>query len=308
MMSMETNEAIDEIEAGFLYDVTEATVALFYLLQSMEISSHIYVQAPDDHEGTQLAGPILSHLRTFPAVSTTGPNMLGQDGEAVQLAFKGWVADIFSKWERSRSKTHDLLGEEGMRPTVDCMGDFRRIRNDLLHSSFATEEHSGKCKILNWFKPGERMILTTDHVFDLLNQMNLITPPIRLSGSPGERIASWMLAPDAIKPTSLDQEGIRIASFRFDVDNDGPEGSQRYMLSVVFSDGVFGPGEVDVPVGSDKYLQGSLNDDGNLGFDGGQFLNADKIYDACWGYLGGDRRHAPGIMGPDVTYIRETSN
>ena len=308
MMPSETSEAIDEIEAGFLYDVTEATVALFYLLQGMEITSHIYTKNPNDHKGAELAGPILSHLRTFPAVSTTGLDMLGPKGEAVQLAFKGWVADIFAKWERSRSKTRELLGDEGIRPTVDCMGDFRHIRNDLIHSGFATEEYSGKCKVLKWFKPGERMILTTDHVFALLNHMNLITTPAQLSGSTGQRLVSWMLAPGAVKPTSFQREGIRIVSFRFDVDNDGPEGAERYMLSTVFSDGVFGQGDVDVPVGSDQYLQGSLSDDGNLTFDGGQRMIAGKIYDACYRYLGGDRRDGPGIWGPDARYIKETGN
>ena len=188
------------------------------------------------------------------------------------------------------------------------MGDFRHIRHDLIHSGSATKAHSGKCKVLRWFKPGQRIILTTDHVFDLLNQMNLITPPTQLSGAPGERIVSWMLVPDAIKPASLEQEGIRIVSFRFDVDNDGPEEGQRYMLSTVFSDGVFGQGDVSVPAEPDQYLQGSLNDDGNLTFDGGQVLNAGKIYDACCSYLEGDRESGPGILGPDARYSKDSGS
>ena len=81
MMSIETSRAIDEIEAGFLYDVTKATVALFYLLEGMEIAAYIYVRDPDEHQGMQLAGPRLSHLRTFPAVSTIGLDMLGPTGD-----------------------------------------------------------------------------------------------------------------------------------------------------------------------------------------------------------------------------------
>ena len=306
MMPIETSRAIDEVEADFLYDVTEVTVALFYLLQGMEITSRIYVQDPDDHKGAQLAGPKLSRLRTFPAVSTTGPDMLGPSGEAVQLAFKGWVADVFATWERSRSKTRELLGNKGVRPTVDCMGDFRLIRNDLIHSGFATEEYSGKCKVLKWFKPGERMILATDHVFDLLNQMNLITLPAQLNGPTERRIVSWMLAPDTIKPTSLEKKGIRIVSFRFDVDNDGLEASQRYMMSIVFSDGVFGQGEVEVPVEPEKFLGGYIDRDGNIAFPGRHVLGAGKLYQACYGYLEGDRKIGSGILGPDVRYTTDS--
>ena len=65
--------------------------------------------------------------------------MLGPTGEAAQLAFKGWVADIYNKWEKSRTKTRDLLGEEGIPVQVECMGDLRRIRNDLIHSGFRNQ-------------------------------------------------------------------------------------------------------------------------------------------------------------------------
>ena len=82
MMPAETSKNIDGIEAEFLYDVTKVTVALFYLLQGMEIASHIiashiYVPNPDEQPVPHLAiaGPILTNLKTFPAVSTTGPDM-----------------------------------------------------------------------------------------------------------------------------------------------------------------------------------------------------------------------------------------
>ena len=307
MMPSETSRAIDDIEAEFLYDMTKATVALFYLLHGMEIASYMYLECPDgQHKAQQsLAGPRLGHLKTFPAVSTTGLDMLGPNGEAVQLAFKGWVADIYNKWEKSRTKTRELLGEKGILVEVDCMGDFRHIRHDLIHSGSATKDHSGKCRVLKWFKPGERMILTTDHVFDLLNQMNLITPPVLISGSSGQRIASWMLTPDAIKPASLEDEQIRFASVRMDVDTDGEQDSKRYMMSCVFSDGIFGQGTVEVPVEPEQFLKGYVDKDGNINYPGGQVLSAGKIYDICYRYLSGDREDGPGILGPGARYTKE---
>ncbi|MCY4530441.1 MAG: hypothetical protein OXD46_15605 [Chloroflexi bacterium] len=308
MMPSETSRAIDYIEAGFHYDVNKATVALFYLLQGMEIASYMYQEDPGENRVQQsLAGPRLTHLKTFPAVSTTGMDMLGPNGEAVQLAFKGWVADIFNKWEKSRAKTRELLGEEGIPVEVECMGDFRHIRHDLIHSGSATKDHSGKCRVLKWFKPGEQMILTTGHVFDLLNQMSLISPPVLVNSACGQRIASWMLAPDAIKPASLEDEQIRIVSIRTSVDTDGEQGSNRYMISCVFSDGIFGQGQVNVTVEPEQYLKGAVEEDGNIAFGGGQVLDIWKIYEACYGYLSGDRQDGPGIEGPDARYMKEPS-
>ena len=101
------------------------------------------------------------------------------------------------------------------------MGDFRQIRHDLVHSGSATKEHSGKCRTLNWFKPGEQMILTTDHVLDFLNQMGFLKPPTFLIVPIGHQIVSWTLLPNAVKPTSLEGEQVRLISGRMDVDTDG---------------------------------------------------------------------------------------
>lgn len=293
MMSKETSDAIDRIEWQFLFDVNEVTVGLFYLLQAMELASISFEKAP--------VAPRLKHLRVWPAVSTAGPDMLGQNGVAVQLACKGWVADIFGKWERSREKIKALVGDGGICPEVDCMGDFRRIRNDLIHGGgFATKEWSGKCTVLEWFKPGDRMILTTNHVLDFLNQMNHIMPPIPI----GQQMVSWMLVPDAVKPTSLQDEQIRLVSIRMGVDTDGEPGSRRYMISAVFSDGVFGDGEIGFPGETKQYLEGYVDRDGNIVFPVGQYIDASILYDACYGYLQGDRKAGPGISGPITRYMK----
>ena len=302
MMSAETNKGVDEIEAGFLYDLTEATVALFYLLQGMEIASQLY-EEPQENEGERvIAGPYLAHLKTFPCVSTTGLDMLGPMGVAVQLAFKGWVADIYHKWERSRHKTKELIGEEGIPPEVDCMGDFRHIRNDLVHSGYGTEKESGKCKVLKWFKPGERMMFTTEHVFDLLNQMNLIVGPTPISNPTGKRICAWELLPDAMESTMPDEQLPRLISFRLDVDEDGKHGSQRRMISYVFADGTFCQTEVEVPISTEQYLEGTLDGNGDIIFAGGHVLSARDLYHACFGFLKGELGDGPGIMGPPARY------
>ena len=305
MMSNEVSKGIDEIEARFLYDATKATVALFYLIQGMEIASRLYGGSTDDEEGRTIAGPCLAHLKTFPSVSTVGEDMLGPAGEATQLAFKAWVADVYDKWEKSRYRTREFIGDEGIPVEVDCMGDFRLIRNDLIHSGYGTEGKSGKCKVLKWFRPSEKIVFTTDHVFDLLNQLNLIVGPDPISVSNGQTCA-WRLVPDAAKPTTSGDYP-RLISTRLDVDEDGKEGSQRYMVSCIFADGVFGQGVVEVPVSEERYLEGTIDKDGNISFPGGHVLSGGKLYDACYEFLMGDVRDGPGIWGPRARYARESS-
>ena len=306
-MSPEIAKGIDEIEARFLYDVTKVTVALFYLLQGMEIISKLYPDPVDDEQerGLVLAGPSLAGFKTFPSVSTVGEDMLGPTGVATQLAFKAWVTDICDKWEKSRHKTRELIGDDGIPVEVGCMGDFRHIRNDLVHSGQGTKEHSGKCKVLKWFKPGDKMLLTTDHVLDFLNHMNLIAGPTPISNPAEGWSCCWNVLPDAMESTMLEEDLPPLISIRMDVDADGEEVSQRQMLSCVFADGVFGQGEVEVPVTEQQYLEGTLDKDGNIGFVDGHVLSARKLYDACQGFLRGDVRDGPGILGPRANYTRD---
>ena len=305
MMFKRTSDAIDAIEADFTYDVTESTVAFFYLLQGMEVVSFNSEHDSAKERGDMLTGPGLMHLRVWPAVSTIGPDMVGTNGLAVQMAFKGWMADIFAKWERLRSETLKLVGDTGIPPEVDCMGDLRLIRNDLIHTGHATKDHSEKCKTLKWFKPEEPIILTTDHVFDFLNQMNLLTPSIALTDGAELKILSWSLSPSAVKPTSLRDEQIRIVSVRVAVDQDGERESQRYMMSSVFSDGIYGQGPVEAPVEPEEYLQWYIDEDGNIAFPSGPVIDAQELYDNCFDYVRGIRREGPGILGPPARYTND---
>ena len=119
---------------------------------------------------------------------------------------------------------------------------------------------------------------------------------------------SWMLLPDAVKPASLEGEQVHLISARMDVDTDGEQGSRRYMMSCVFSDGVFGEGLVEVPVEPELYLEGYVDKDGKVAFPSGQVISAGKLYEACYDYLEGKRGGGPGILGPDVKYMKDSDN
>ena len=106
-------------------------------------------------------------------------DFLARNGETEQLAFKGWVEQVYNCiWDSDhRNKLQDSLEGCGIiPPEADPIGDFRRIRNDLIHKhGLASTKNSGKCKVLTWFKPGEPIILGMRHVFDFLNQMGMMS-------------------------------------------------------------------------------------------------------------------------------------
>ena len=50
------------------------------------------------------------------------------------------------------------------------------VRNDLLHhNGVASADHCGKCTVLKWFGPGDRMVFETRHLFDFLNQIGALS-------------------------------------------------------------------------------------------------------------------------------------
>ena len=80
---------------------------------------------------------------------------------------------------------------------VDPLGDLRRIRNNMLHGGVATKDNAGGCKVLRWFKDGERIHVPLRHVLDFLNQMGwLAERPTVLSNGPNTQACWWHLNRD----------------------------------------------------------------------------------------------------------------
>ena len=171
---------------SFLYDVNRATASLLYLLQGMEA-----VRASELAPYTRLPPAQKTYAACFSKVSyvavpltLSGPSfdlneVLRREGEAEQLAFKGWVEQVYNCiWDsRYRNDLKTMTeGRDAIRPEGDPLGDLRRIRNDLVHKgAVASADGAGKCAVLTWFKPGEIMVLGMRHVLDFLNQMGFMT-------------------------------------------------------------------------------------------------------------------------------------
>ena len=278
---------------SFLYEVNRATASLMYLLQGMESvrDSELspYNELPPDRQRFAPCCARLSNVDVLLCLSGIRfdlNDILKLGGEAEQLAFKGWVEQVYNViWEsRYRNEMRDILeGPDTFRPETDPIGDFRLIRDDLIHNGgVASEQKTGKCVVLKWFEPGDRIILGMCHVFDFLNHMAFMTStPGFLGDGPA---AMWTVFPgmeDAIRNRSVPG----LVSITSSMDKQLEDGSSYHVVSVVFENGVF----VEIPVvyppdGSsveerirffDKTM---IDEDGNLHFANERVKDRGSLY------------------------------
>ena len=317
----EGQRSISSLWHAFLYDVDRATASLMYLLQGMESvrNSELapYNNAPPVQQPFVACSPKLSY--TGVPLSMSGPGfdlneVLRREGEAEQLAFKGWVEQVYNHiWEgkyRNELKT-GLKGPGITRPEGDAIGDFGHIRNDLIHKhGVASEEESGKCTVLKWFKPGEEIVLGIRHVFDFLNQMGFMTRrPGFLDHGPN---AMWIVFPD-MEDTLMEGPLPQLVSIRTSMDNVQDDGSSWHIVSVVFENGVF----ADVPVkypndGSSAaerlefFNKTRVDENGNLCLADGFVKDRESLYreavDTLFGK--GHKIEGVGVPGPSFRIKR----
>ena len=238
---------------SFFYEISRATASLLYLLQGME-----RVRASElDPYNHRPAGPQKTFAACFAKVSyaavplsLAGPSfdlnaVLARKGEAEQLAYKGWIEQVYNCiWDsKYRNDLQDMLeGSDIIKPEADLFGDLRLMRNDLVHNgAFASTEKTGKCKTLKWFEPSQPMVLGIRHVLDFLNQLGVLG---KLAGHlPNGPHAGWTLYPEMEHPLRS-MPAPALVSLRMSFGGEREDGSSWHVASVVFENGVF----VNVPI------------------------------------------------------------
>ena len=305
----------------FLYEVNKATASLMYLLQGVESvrESELvpYNQMTTANQQFAACFPKLSYVGVPLSMSGIGfdlNDVLEREAAAEQLAFKGWVEQIYFLWEGwFRNQMKDSFRDSGIiRPEGDTIGDFRHIRNDLIHhNGVASKDETGKCTVLKWFKPGEPIVLGMRHVFDFLNQLGFMTR------SPGflddGAAAAWVVFP-GMEEDLVSGPTPGIVSLRTSMDKVLDNGSSWHVVSVVFENGVF----VTVPVlyyddGStpehriDLFKTTCIDSDGDLRLPKGHIKTRKSLYkeavDALFGK--GPKIDGLGVPGPPFRFRKE---
>ena len=277
----------------FAYEVYKATASLMYLLEGIqtirenEPNHNLRAGVTDPRSAS--SSPMLPGV-DIPLVMTGHVDrlnqLLGPGGEVEQLAFLGWVEQVYNQVWESRKRNEMIAGLQGpdvMSPQSDPIGDFGHIRNDLVHHhGIARVEETGKCVVLKWFEPGEHMVLEMRHVFDFLNQIGLMT---NIAGFIEDGTAySWSAFPH-MQQALLDRPVPALVSVRTSTVKQDEDGTSFHGVHVVFENGVFGNVLVEWPPdsrpvrGRITYFQtAQVDSNGDLRFEDGKVMRRDQLY------------------------------
>ena len=175
--------------SSMCYEVLQATSMLLFILSSMATNRKEQYLEPSVARPLVLSG-LPGLCLTACLIHVPDDELYGPAGAATQMAYKGWIAEVFGLWEnRYRNELQDSLSDDAIPPEMQSLGDLRRIRNDFLHSGSgtATAEWSGRCEVLKWFKTGDRIVFGIRHVLDFLNQMGILT----MGGNAHDAASHW---------------------------------------------------------------------------------------------------------------------
>ena len=268
------------------HEVNVATSSLLYLLKGVAASHLMLIDWIEKPEGMKIHRdtyfpPNIPGIRLCPVFSGEPLiDRLAPGGSADQIAYKGWVNEVWFLWEEKyRPKLKKVVKGTVEGPGIisqrhDVLGDFRHIRNNYLHNSVAKKNEAGACKILRWFNSGERIILELRHVFDFLNQMDWLTEGIVLTGPPeNPKTSRWEFSCEPNTNTGGLAETVQpLVSVRGFAIPDAEDWRFRHGVSVVFADGVFGRISLGDPSDSGRaspdkdkqFAQASITDKGDL--------------------------------------------
>ena len=247
-----------------VYKLTQSLITALAALQQFDLSS---------------TNRFISNMDVSLDIEGINDKVLEESTE--QLIYRGWITSIIRTWEIYRSE----MAKHGFSEIVknqqiqqDVMGDLNKIRNALTHGSNIVSENDSlvkNCKIIKWFKPGDRIILTISHVFEFLHHFGLLNPLIIAikkdseTNQPNPKLV-WLIKKDAI----FRSIGRRVLSLKDSGTTEGKP-NERSIL-VLFDNGLFGsfnPRELNI-----NFFQAVEIAKGNLKFDNGTIIKSRDLY------------------------------
>lgn len=275
------------------YGLLRSTASLLFLLEGMESVREFRRAILEDSPAVLLGPggprriyPLLSYvdvLLTLENGLVQARELLLRDGGAEQLAFRGWLDRVQFLLERHRGS-----GRGGPLDAVvaGLLGDIHLLRRDLDdHGGVATLEGSGSCSTLMWFAADEPIIFGIGHVFDLLNQLGLMT------GEPADRglgsAAGWTALP-LLEELLADAPVPELVSLRSSLPATGAAPAEPQRISLVFANGVFLEMTLTMPdggelIGAQPLPQTTvrINEQGDLQYADGTVVPRAVVYRAA---------------------------
>lgn len=286
--------------AALVYEIRRASAALMFLLEGMET---VRARQAPDRAAPLNPGPgsnarplfaLLSEIAnplTLEGAGLMPEELLGTGAEAEQLAYRGWLERVAA------------LGGPEAGGGRDVLSELRLIHEDLTRNrARASRERSGRCALLRWFRPGERIVLGLRHVLDLLNQLG---SPAEPATGPQGASAGWGLSPQ-LAPLLAEQPAPEIVSLRSSVRAAHGADVSGHAIRLAFANGVFGELRfgLDADTGTIeqrlKWLERTRIDaSGDLRFADGFAIARGQLYRAAVRSLDGRTSAADLLQLPD---------
>lgn len=117
-----------------------------------------------------------------------------KDGRNHILLGQRFIVDVYTYWEDGyRSRIAEVLDVNRKTILADIFGDIRQIRISIIHHRGVALEDVEKCKILNWFKKGDLIQLTSDQFETIVFEVRkwLVAFGIEKTGSSPGLAGRW---------------------------------------------------------------------------------------------------------------------
>ena len=271
------------VQSNFHFEVYQKTYALISALEVLNINDL-------KSNGNYLQDISLPGMDISLALEGFDANEIRTDRE--QLLYRGWIDSIYQTWEKNRNKMKKVLKPVLEHDIIDeIMGDIRLIRNTLIHCNGIVGKKgcqilggpkSEGCKILKWFRKGDKIVLEMCHILDIMHHMEVLRCQniqfyTQGSSPPPPKKHIWEL---------IENRNLIMKSYQRRIVSVIPTklANDEYIIKVLFDNGVFGWfSSNDFPADLRKKIK-SWQDikiyKGNLKFDS----NNNKIVDASMIY------------------------
>lgn len=229
----------EDDNAFYMVPILQFTSELFFLLEAVE---KIESQAASGERRVDAGfGPSILSVELHSVISNKGyaySEEFGCNGRLAQLAYVGWVAAVDGAWEKYRKSAAYKEYGSGLKHGMQAglFGDLHKIRNDLLkHGGVAQAANTGKCTVLKWFKSGDRIHLTINHVLDFMHRLGMYLSSFHYYDKrmlPSTLMVQWLLR---------DQSGVKIPkviSFRIIIEKFPKARGFGLFICMVFADGI----------------------------------------------------------------------
>lgn len=287
----ERNRRFIHANMRFRREVFRATGWLIYALNGI----NLFHRRTPPGLGSGWPGVDYPLLRVWPQVAgdQSFHERSAPGGPMEQFLYRAWVIEVYHHiWEHeSRPELREAFepSERKIPMETNPLGDFKRIRDDLVHHG-RVAERCGRCKTLRWFKPNERMELGMRHVLDFFNQMGWCDSNSYMVDN---SVVMWVPRPEDLGPS---QTSPTLVSVRPVILEPGEAGF-RLGAGIVFEDGHFAQAlfdEVGISISDDDWRNMEINDNGDLWIPPGHIVSAKTLYAHCFVR----KRPGPGPASP----------